>query len=69
MGNLNEYNRLTSIHLTQEQYVNPTRMVQRKSSEEAANFVEIDFFEEIDSVHVEGMPSRPGLAGKDYYRN
>ncbi|KAG1038447.1 hypothetical protein G6F43_012685 [Rhizopus delemar] len=57
-ANLNQYSKLTFIHHTQEQYVNPPLPVKRKSTEQAASSVvgvEIDAFEEIDSMHVEGM--------------
>lgn len=56
-GNLEQYNRITFINQTQEQYANPPP-VKRKSPEQDTNFVvgvEIEPFEEMDSVHVEGM--------------
>ncbi|KAI8887283.1 hypothetical protein K501DRAFT_330694 [Backusella circina FSU 941] len=57
-SNLNQYTEMTFINQTQEQYTNRPLPVKRKSIEKATSSVvgiEINTFEETDSVHVEGM--------------
>lgn len=54
----NQYTEITFINQTQEQYTNALLPVKRKSTEKvksSAVGIEIDTFEETDSMHVEGM--------------
>ncbi|KAG1168419.1 hypothetical protein G6F70_009124 [Rhizopus microsporus] len=57
-ANLNQYNQIAFINQTQEQYANPPPPNKRKSSEPTASpvtAVEINSFEESDSLHIEGL--------------
>ncbi|CAO3679023.1 hypothetical protein G6F70_009100 [Rhizopus microsporus] len=57
-ANLNQYNQMAFINQTQEQYANPPPPDKRKSSEPTASLVtavEINSFEESDSLHIEGL--------------
>ncbi|GAA5816148.1 hypothetical protein MFLAVUS_009674 [Mucor flavus] len=57
-ANLNLYNQITFVNQTQERYINPPPPVNRNSSEPTASpvtAVEINSFEEIDSLYIEGL--------------
>ncbi|CAO0793306.1 unnamed protein product [Mucor circinelloides] len=56
-ANLSQYNQMTFINSTEEQYANPPPPGKRKSSTPTASpvtAVEINSFEESDSLHIEG---------------
>lgn len=57
-ANLNQYNQITFINQTQEQYANPPPPGKRKGSKPTASpviVVEINNFEESDSLHIERL--------------
>ncbi|CEP17758.1 hypothetical protein [Parasitella parasitica] len=57
-ANLNQYTEITFNNQTQEQNANPPLPVKRKSIEKVISpivGIEIDTFEETDSIHVDGM--------------